>query len=131
MQAKNIITGEELKALLSPEELQELDLARPEPFSSVPAANGKQLDFLVQTMCEMQSLVSGLLAKVDKLENLLLETTAVREAAAAADARRIAEEQSEPVEGSDTSGLEEPEPVSLIPRSVKHGKKKPGLRKFF
>ncbi|WP_248928768.1 hypothetical protein [Paenibacillus hamazuiensis] len=125
MPAKDIISPEELKALLPPDEIRQLNEMAGE---SMKAHEGGADDLpsseLIGMVCSMQGQIRDLQARVQTLESMLMERFSANELAAAS---------AEPVPGTPAAGAEENEDEAgkLVPRSVRHGKKKSGMRKFF
>lgn len=140
MTAKNIVSPDEVKELFFPEELGEMDSNnsasdKQAPDDAAQPYDTAQLQQLVQTIHALQSQINELQTKVDKLECLLPGQAAALETAADG---RCEDEGNAPCmespESNDGRFPYKPEPggdLPLIPRAVRHGKKKQGLRKFF
>ncbi|TBL78670.1 hypothetical protein [Paenibacillus thalictri] len=127
MMAKDIVSTEEMKALLSGDETEDTVNDVSPGFVLEKTSADRQINELVMIVRTLQSQVDVLTSRVRVLEHLLNDQDAIAEAAAASEMRRNKLLALTDQEAPGARPRTEPKPLPLMPRSELHGKKKKGF----
>lgn len=127
MLAKDIVSTEEMKALLSGDETEDRVNDVSPGFVLEKTSTDRQINELVMIVRTLQSQVDVLTSRVRVLEHLLQDQDAIAEAAAASEMRRNKLLALSDQESPTANTAAEPKPLPLTPRSELHGKKKKGF----